>query len=449
MFFLGGPAAAPPMATWRVGRRPDRYEMTANHPGRTYLNSLEPWKGKGNFSLKPIQNVLASLGNPQNQIPAIHIGGTNGKGSVSAMLASILRQHGCRVGLSTSPHLVRVNERIAIDGVPVSDQILLDTALRLQSAAVDVNETLSYHEALTALAFMIFADLKLDWMVIEVGLGGRLDASNVIAKPKIVAITSIGRDHEAILGSELTSIAREKAAIVKPECITVVGDLPIHLSEIIAKNATNIAFYGADFSAQQDDKRHLVFRSKFGASEFELSDVALSGEFQLNNIAVAIEIALRIGIPVRDIKAGIELVEWPGRLERLSYGSTSVILDGAHNIDAIAALLLDHKYNNINKLTLVFGVLGSKRWQQMVEQLVPFVANWHLVEPDSEMAVKCQQLADHLSCFDITPQIFGRDVRAALKSASAKSDQLLVCGSLYLVGEARAIITAPIELERS
>ena len=411
----------------------------ALHPGDIYLKTLAPWKGKGGFSLAPIRKVLSYLGNPQDKVPSIHVGGTNGKGSVCAMLAAILQQQGSRVGLSISPHLERVNERISINGSPISDLELFDTAMTLKAASESVREILSYHEALTALAFVFFSQRALDWMVIEVGLGGRLDASNVLANPKIVAITSIGRDHEAILGSEITSIAAEKAEIIKPGSQVVVGELPLQALKIIEKYS-DVEAFGRDFRADYTKDRKIVFRNNSGHEELEIGKVALSGAYQLSNIAVTVKAARLLNISQMDIIAGLSNVKWPGRLERLRYKQSSVVLDGAHNIDAVGALLLDHKYNNFNKLNLIFGVLGTKRWQQMIEQFIPFVANWYLVEPESEMAVPSEHLAAHLSCFDITTRCFGRNVHSALEAVSDEKRDFMVCGSLYLVGQARAII---------
>ena len=411
------------------------------HPGQSYLNSLERWTGRGDFTLEAIRRVLSHLDNPQDQIPSIHVGGTNGKGSISAMLAAILRRNGARVGLSTSPHLERVNERISIDGKPVSDKLLFDSAVKLRLAAEHRRVKLTYHEALTALGFMIFAAESLDWIVIEVGLGGKLDASNVLKKPRLIVISSIGRDHEAILGPEITSIAAEKAGIIKDDSALVLGDMPLHALEVIEMRTKGRAF-GRDFNAEYLDDQRIVFRSNSNLKELQIGHPGLWGEYQLSNIGVAIESARNLGIEDKYIAEGIESVDWPGRLERLNYKSTPVILDGAHNIDAISALILHCKHNNINKLRLVFGVLGSKRWQQMIEQLIPFVQSWYLVEPESEMAVPCHELAAHLSCFEVKSRSFGRNVDAALNAASSTGELFLICGSLYLVGQARALIVS-------
>lgn len=407
--------------------------------GQSYLNSLEPWRGKGDFTLDGIKSVLAWLENPQDRVPAIHITGTNGKGSVSAMVAAVLEAKGLRVGLSTSPHLGRVNERISINGEPISDSLLGRMALRLKEASEKTGKILSYHEALTALSFLVFANERLDWMVVEVGLGGRLDASNVITAPRVSVITSIGRDHEAILGSELEKIAVEKAGIIKATGEVVVGEIAAHLVSLV-ESKRQVKLFARDFEALRNDDGSIVHRSKNSPKELIIQAPGLKGEYQLSNIAVAIEAARVIGAGDKEICTGIAQVKWPGRLEELVFGSSTITLDGAHNIDAIAALLQTYKHNKINKLAVVFGVLGSKRWREMIDQMLPFVSEWYLVEPDSEMAVPVDQVAHYLSCFEVNAHLFSEDVSAALRAATKIHQRVLVCGSLYLVGAARSVI---------
>ena len=200
--------------------------------GLEYLQSLESWDFKSPFSQNNISTVLDYLGKPQDKPRALHVAGTNGKGSVSAMMSSILKQAGYSVGTNISPHLMNVNERFIINGEAIDDARLSE-ALSIVKGAVEATEApLSYHEALTAAAFYAFKDL--DWIVMEVGLGGRLDASNVIAKPEIAFITSIGLDHQDILGHTLEAIAKEKAGIIKEGSHVVLGDIAPEPFEVIS-----------------------------------------------------------------------------------------------------------------------------------------------------------------------------------------------------------------------
>ena len=203
--------------------------------GLDYLATLTRWDGTGEFNLTALSRVLNYFGNPQDKVPSIHVGGTNGKGSVCVTTAAIIGAAGYRCGLATSPHLSRINERIVIDGHEVDDYSLSTLALELERSCVRKKETLTYHEALTAMSFLAFFENKVDWMVVEVGLGGTLDASNVISKPEISVITTIDFDHEDILGNSLRLIAREKAGIIKNGSRVVIGPMSAEAREIILK----------------------------------------------------------------------------------------------------------------------------------------------------------------------------------------------------------------------
>ena len=177
--------------------------MNTVRSGLEYLSKLTPWNGRGGFALEYITKVLERLGNPQDSLPSIHIAGTNGKGSVSSAVSSILAASGYRVGLNTSPHLEQMNERLVVDGLSVSDEFLGEFAFAVRNAAQRALVELSFHEAITAIAFLGFREIGVEWMVMEVGLGGRLDASNVISRPAATAIVTIDYDHQAILGNTL------------------------------------------------------------------------------------------------------------------------------------------------------------------------------------------------------------------------------------------------------
>ena len=186
--------------------------------GIAYLEKLTPWNGRGGFALEGIVKVLKRLGDPQDSYPTIHIAGTNGKGSVSSGISSILGAAGYRVGLNSSPHLQSLNERIAIDGLPIDSTALGEFCHDVRVAANRDLVELSFHEAITVVSFLAFREIGVEWAVVEVGLGGRLDASNVISRPAATAIVTIDYDHQAILGNTLAEIAAEKAGIIKQGC---------------------------------------------------------------------------------------------------------------------------------------------------------------------------------------------------------------------------------------
>jgi dihydrofolate synthase/folylpolyglutamate synthase len=297
--------------------------------GIRYLESLAQWKGRGGFGLEKLRSVMSALGNPQDKVKSVHIAGTNGKGSVSAMVSAILGADGQRVLLNTSPHLVRVNERIVVDGAPIPDHELDSLMVRIRAESEAVGQELSHFEGITAAAFLAAVKLEVDTMVVEVGLGGRLDATNIIEKPEVCAITSIGFDHEAILGDTLAKIAVEKAGIVKPNCLVVIGKMPEAAQwEIVSKARSvgaNCLVYGEDFGVEAVGSGIVRFTSKeFG--NFEMRP-ALAGPHQSSNIGVAVAIGRLLNAGEEQVRSGIQSVKWPGRLEFCSFKGSEILLE--------------------------------------------------------------------------------------------------------------------------
>jgi dihydrofolate synthase/folylpolyglutamate synthase len=384
------------------------------------------------FGLERMERALRALGHPEGRYPVLHVGGTNGKGSTCAMAASALQAAGHRVGLFTSPHLVRFNERIAVDGVPVDDAALAARieALRLACPWHDSgreDERLTYFEFATLLALQEFAHREVTVAVVEVGLGGRFDATNAIAAPAVTAVARIGLDHTQLLGDTVEQIAREKAGIFKPGVPAVVhGVQPPGALEALRAEA---ARRGAPFTV---------------APAVHPGPVGLHGPHQRGNGALAAA-ALRAlagrGVPVDDraIARGVAEARWPGRMEEVG----GVWLDGAHNPQGAAALaaalLALHPGRPVE---LVFGVLADKDHAGMLAALAPAVRRFHLLAPASPRArpaADVQLLARALGA----SSDLHRELPSALACAQAAAGAdgvVCVAGSLYLVGEARALL---------
>lgn len=423
----------------------DSIKGGASKEGLQYLNGLMQWLGTHGFALDNVRTVLQTLGNPQDKVRSIHVAGTNGKGSVSTIIAAILGSTGARVGLNTSPHLSRVNERIIIDGYPVDDETLGTFSLRLKKASEWVGVELSFFEAITSLSFMIFADLGLDWMVIEVGLGGRLDATNVIANPVACVVVTIDYDHEDYLGDTLTSIAKEKASIIKPGSKVVTGSLrPEARVELLAASSKAGAVtheFGRTFSCHFEPADTLKCRYNSGADDFNFTP-RLSGEHQSHNFGVAIKACREIGVPVSCCIAGASHAFWPARLERFKYNKRDIILDCAHNPAGVQSLV-DYIRSDIKgKVDLAFGVLKTKKWQTMVELLLPVVGTWYVLEPKSQMALPADELSRHLSSFGVSSITYGDNYIKCLSELcrGGHKSTLVIAGSVYLAGAIRPLL---------
>jgi dihydrofolate synthase/folylpolyglutamate synthase len=423
--------------------------------GFDYLGGLIPWNGRGGFDLDGIRSTLKRLGDPQDSLPTIHIAGTNGKGSVSAAVSSILAQSGYKVGLNSSPHLFKMNERIVIDGVPCSDQVLGEFATDVREAANRAVVELSFHEAITAVSFLVFRELGLDWAVMEVGLGGRLDASNIIKRPAATAIVTIDFDHQHILGDSLAKIASEKAGIIKPGTPNVTGALSKEALQVVNRKAQgNIHFmYGRDFDSRQlsgsDVNRFEYWGKNFPISPsvtFEFNS-PLPGIHQGHNMAVAATLGLLVGITPENCKKGIENVFWPARLESLSAGGREFVLDSAHNPAGIRAFIAFLKSRGHQHIDLTFGVLDTKNWQEMIAQLKPYVGCWRLLLPESGSAVPLelvdQEIRRGVSGTGVRIVRYESDYEGCLRDLMQEGEgqPAYVAGSMYMVGRVRGMLS--------
>ena len=394
------------------------------------------------FGLEAITALLARVGNPQNDYKTILIGGTNGKGSTAAMAASVLTQADYRVGLYTSPHLVDVRERIIVNG----KKIPLRTFSRiLAEINKQVTEPVTYFEVLTAAAFIYFQKQQVDIAVMEVGLGGRLDATNVCI-PLVSVITNIGLEHTAYLGKTLTAIAGEKAGIVKPAgvCVTGVTQQKVlrALTSVCRERKSALYCLGKDFK---------MVRRANGLADYQgmsrrLSGLAISlpGGHQLSNAALALaalEIVEKSGQLISDsaIHAGLQKTHWEARMEILSTRPL-FLLDGAHNPSGINALFCAlQKDFSWRRLILIFAALADKDYEKMLRKMAP-LANIIILPPlATGRAIPPRRLACMIkawSCRFITVDNVGQAVRKALEMADHQ-DMVCAAGSLYLAGEVK------------
>jgi dihydrofolate synthase/folylpolyglutamate synthase len=419
------------------------------------------------FNLENIAVLDERLGHPSRAYPSAHIAGTNGKGSTAAFLESILRHAGLRTGLNTSPHLEKINERIRIDGKEISDQdfaaafTLIHEVIERLLADGKLRAHPTYFECVTAMAMEHFARQRVDFAVFEVGLGGRLDATNILM-PAVTVITPVDFDHENFLGHSLHEIAREKAGILKPNTPVVVAQQPPEAREVILRRAkelgcpvieTNIA-YGVHEKPviAQPARRETFPAGTVNASIVEVSsgwslDISpsLAGHFQVQNALNAIAAARVLatgGLHITDeaMADGVSSTEWPGRLEKLQ-AHPDVYLDGAHNPAAareLAAFLAQNFASR--KIWLIYGALRDKSVDEVAGQLFPLAADVVFTEPRTPRAISASQLAEiagyHAHHAETIP-----DAEEALDHVLANAqpaDTIFICGSLYLVGQLRA-----------
>jgi len=408
------------------------------------------------FDLENITVLTERLGRPDRAYPSVHIAGTNGKGSTAAFVESILREAGFRTGLYTSPHLACINERIRIAGEEISDEVFADVFSRICEL---VEELLAqgklrahptFFECVTALAFEAFAQSRVDFAVIEVGLGGRLDATNIV-RPTVSVITRIAFDHENFLGHSLKEIAAEKAGILKPAIPAVIAPQEPEALAVIRARGTEV---GAPLIETEQQFRTENASFDHGCVRADAMEITagtkvriapnLRGRFQLQNALNAVAAARFLQsrgfrIPDRAIEQGIALAEWPGRLERLA-SEPDIYLDGAHNPSA-ARELADFLRENLagRRIRILFGALRDKAVDEIAGILFPHSEEVVFTDAGTSRAISPTQLAEiaghHAGHFSIDPE--PSQALERLLARSMPSDAVFVTGSLYLVGRMR------------
>ena len=413
-----------------------------------YTRCLNEMFGLRRFGIKlgldTMRQMLDGLDHPEKGFRTIHVAGTNGKGSVAAMLASILRRKGVRTGLYTSPHLVRFNERIVINGQPVSDQQVLQAYRRVRSAARPDREP-TFFECTTAMALAEFARRNVEWAIVETGMGGRLDATNIIS-PALSVITNISLEHREYLGHTIRAIAYEKAGIIKPETPVVTGvRQPTAIAQVEAAATANHApLYrlGKDFRVRRHPNGSFTYSGI--DNTWKQIKTSLTGSHQAQNAALALavcEVLGRIGLelPPEQIRAGLLQTRWPGRLEVVST-EPFVLLDGAHNLTA-ARNLASHLTSELShrRITLVVGMLDDKPYRDMLQALVPTSQKVVVTRPKIGRGLPAETLLPVVRKMNPNVAVVA-DVGRALRQAIAETgpaDAVVVAGSLYVVGEAK------------
>lgn len=401
------------------------------------------------LTLGRLERLLEALGHPERLLPpVVHIAGTNGKGSTLAMLDAMLAADGRRVQRYVSPHLVRFNERILFDGEPIDEQALAETLDRAEHA--NRGEPITFFEITTAAAFLAFAERDADILLLETGLGGRLDATNVIDQPILSIITPISMDHQAFLGDSLEKIAGEKAGILKPSVPAVIGPQQPKALEAIQTRADELnvplILHGKDWRAQRSGDQ---LRVRQEGNEHQLPLPALQGEHQILNAGLAVVAASMLENLAPSPKAmahGLTKVRWPARLQALTIGpypallppGSSLWLDGGHNPAAGEALAGYFRAHDPRPLHLVVGMINTKDSLGFLEALAPFAATLHAVSVPEEPASRTpDDIAREAHDLGI-PASMSIDVPAALFAIAGKAAspvRVLICGSLYLAGQ--------------
>lgn len=420
-----------------------------------YLYSLE--RLGIHLGLARMKTILKSLGNPQDKLSIIHIGGTNGKGSTSAMIASVLTEAGYKVGLYTSPHLIRFNERIRINGEEITDKKIAELVKKVsQKSEGKQRQPPTFFEFATAMAFLYFAEEKVDFAVMEVGLGGRLDATNIGA-PLVSIITNIAKDHEAILGNRIGDIAFEKAGIIKKNGILISAETKSAALRVLAAacKKKKTMFYRLNRNFFLENQGSQVKRFTFRGRRWVVKDLetSLLGMHQQKNAACAIA-ALEIleetyprmflsgigfCIPESAVRNGLRDIFWPGRLEMVSKRPL-IVLDCAHN-PAGAEVLKDVLENEFDckKLFLVLGIMADKDIKGILSKLAPLAHTVILTRPKTERAASLNVLYKKVRPYANKVKLIEsvKDACNTALSMSNSNDMICITGSVFTVGEAR------------
>lgn len=403
---------------------------------RDYLYSLKHHGAK--YGIDRMRLLAERLGHPEASFPIIHVAGTNGKGSTCAMLESIFRASGYKTGLYTSPHLVRQGERIQINRQILGEKEIINYTKSLRHiaeslAAIDPDDHPSFFEFMTAMAFLHFASEKVDIGILETGLGGRLDATNIV-RPQVCAITSISLDHTAQLGNTYAEIAREKAGIIKAGVPVVMGHLPVEAEEVIRERAASL------------NCRLVSVREIWGDNLKSYPNTNLEGSYQRINAAVAWEVSslLETHFPQLALHRvdALMRVDWDGRWQRLQIAGRQLILDSSHNIEGAIALrenLERLKQEGVNSPIILAGTLGEERAEALIKVVSEFAGEIHLLSPNQSRACSIEQLRNH-----IPADYAGKIVEGNLKKIFPKpgtcslgepGDTIVATGSIYLLGE--------------
>lgn len=397
-----------------------------------FIHSLERFGSK--LGLETTTELLSRIGNPQDKLKFVHVAGTNGKGSTSSYIANSLMAAGYKTGIYISPYVNVFNERIQINGQYIPDDDLAEYATIIKDA-IDNTCCPTEFEVVTAIGMLHFAKNNCDYVVLEVGLGGRFDATNVISTPEVAVITSISIDHTEILGDTIGKIAYEKCGIIKNGGKVVsYCDNETEANDVIKKTSLE-----NNCSLTICDKSLITpLEFKKGKTTFnykgEEYSISMIGKHQIYNAVTAIETLFALGIPVDTIKQGLYKTQFGGRLEIINENPT-VLIDGAHNYSGVLALKdALTKYYGDKKITLVMGILKDKEYEKCIKELAPLAQNFIATEPQNPRKLDKEQLGNIASKYNSNVIVAQNKEDAIKKALEIGNDVICICGSLYLIG---------------
>ncbi|MFA7412115.1 MAG: folylpolyglutamate synthase/dihydrofolate synthase family protein [Tissierellaceae bacterium] len=408
------------------------------------------------FGLESITRLLDLLDNPQKDLKVIHIGGTNGKGSTSSYLNNILVNGGYRVGLFTSPYMDKVNESIKLNGVDISDEdftrifsLIVD---KIQVMKEEETGTPTTFDILTSLGFMFFKEKEIDYLILEVGLGGRKDSTNIISSPLASVFTTIDYDHVDVLGTSIEEIALEKSGIIKDNSLVISYPQKKSVEDILAGEAKekNAEFYRCPLEnlvIREISSRGSVFDFSYGGNFMEAIEISMIGEYQIYNAALALTTVLVLrekhGLQIADnmIRRGLKESKWPGRLE-LIREKPAILLDGAHNLQGTIQLKKALGLFDYRRLILCIAILKDKDVEHMIEEIAPLADEIIVTEVDMSRKLEAEVLAMEVSKYNKSVTV-EKDLQRAIGASLEKTkegDMLVFGGSLYLIGQVRKIL---------
>lgn len=403
---------------------------------------------RGRYGMERLKQALELLGNPQHKVRFVHVAGTNGKGSCAAMLASVLKEAGYRTGLYISPHLRRYNERMQVDGVDISDDDLIRAAQRVKEVCEQLGGTPIVFEVLTLMALWYFAECRCDFVVLEVGIGGKLDATNCIPAPAAALIAQLGFDHTETLGSTIEEIAAQKGGIAKPGSQLVMAEQEPAALRVVEQLCRE---QGCGFTVADPERLQVLSTSPEGQ---RLRDrtygellLPLAGSHQVKNAAnvlTVVEVLKGEGfaIPDRAVRQGIESTVWPARFERLSR-SPDFILDGGHNPQCVqAAVQALQDYYPGKKVVFLTGMMKDKDSAAMLAKMAEVAKAFVCLHADSERAFGAQELAREIEntlSLAVYPAASAQEGCALAQRLAGEQGVVCALGSLYLAGEIRAV----------
>lgn len=403
-----------------------------------YIHSYS-WLGS-KPGLERTTALLNAIGNPERELKFIHVVGTNGKGSTSAMVASMLIAWGKCTGLYTSPFIRRFHERMAVNGVEISDEELAEVTRFVGEKADALDDHPTEFELVTCIALEYYRRKGCDYVVLEAGMGGRLDSTNAIPAPEVVVITNIGLDHTGVLGDTVEAIAAEKAAVIKPGCKVVLyqqqPSVMAVVEETCGRNGCSLYTAGfADVRVVSDtlEGQQILWKGR------ELT-LPLLGEHQRHNAAVALTVADVLGVPEDAVARGLAAARWPGRFEVLSH-DPCFIVDGGHNPQCAETIAYNLNYYFPGRQAVILmGMLADKDYPEVCDLVAPYAGQFVTVTPDSPRALSAEDLAAHLSRFGKPVTPCGSVAEGVKKACELAGEDGLVCafGSLYMTGEIRA-----------